>query len=117
MADKNAAGDDSKRTLVYIGKVEKLALLRKLWVNSWELHPKVVSCPTHIPFDEKNAWAVINRGFIDYYCLHAIRCDLSGDFVDPTQWNAMTRRHNCFKDIVDDLLLPRTTLFPTIERW
>jgi hypothetical protein len=89
--------------LIDIRGIDKISLLKKLWLCSALLHPdatryKTIRC-THDRIAEKT----IAAGYIDYFVFYAIRCDLSGDFVDATQWNAMPGRRMNFREIVYEL--------------
>jgi hypothetical protein len=91
-------------SLVDIRGINKLSLLKKLWLYSGQIRPDYANWDRTIKCsDDRWAQRLITNGFIEYFGSYAIRCDLSGDFVDATQWDAMPRRHMNFQSIVSEL--------------
>ena len=66
---------------VDITNIDKVKLLKALWQNS---KPAVFLSMRGITvdFDIKTAQQAVNT-YIDYFCGRCIKCDLSGDYVNP----------------------------------
>ena len=74
------------RTLIMtdISGLDKVELLSQLWQNnkpaSFFKTTTLVMPPS---FDRKRAEAAVTEDYIDYFCGRCIKCDLSGDTVNP----------------------------------
>jgi len=90
---------------ISIKGLNKIALLKALWEN---MRPAaffnsfdVILAP---PFDVKAAEKAV-KSYIDYFNGRCIKCDLSGDEVDPWLYDRDAGA-GAFQKIVDGLRLP-----------
>jgi len=73
-------------SIIYIAHLNKVDLLRALWQNSSPAH-FFTYMPHMAPhFDECEAITAV-KSYIDYFCGRMIKCNLSGDTVDPWQYD------------------------------
>lgn len=73
---------------VYIKDVDKVKLLEALWKNK-PLAKFYLNNPNiHAPkWNSQDAAMAVEKGMIDHFKGRLIMCDLSGDYVDSTQYN------------------------------
>ncbi|CAL4064085.1 unnamed protein product, partial [Meganyctiphanes norvegica] len=78
-----------KEDYIDISGIDKVYLLQRLWENTGTLladnDPALVKAiwqQPRIPFRSDKALNVLDK-YIDYYVMRPIKCDLSGDKVEP----------------------------------
>lgn len=67
---------------VDISGIDKVSLLHALWKNSKPAIFFSMNNATPPPFDNEKAMTAVQK-YINYYDGRCIKCDLSGDTVDP----------------------------------
>jgi hypothetical protein len=89
---------------VDIKGINKVDLLKALWKNSKPASFFMFSNTDPPEFDNENAEKSVSKS-IDYYSGRCIKCDLSKDEVDPTQYDR-EYGEGCFQTIVDKIKNP-----------
>ena len=82
-------------SLVYIKNIDKIVLLRALWLRS---SPEPYHLLNRIQFDENLAKQKIGK-YIFMFKQRHIKADLSGDTVDPTEYD-FDMGPGAFKEVV-----------------
>ncbi len=88
-------------TTVDIKGINKVKLLKALWSN---MKPAAFFYMSGIPspsFDDTDAGSAVKK-YIDYFCGRNIKCDLSGNTVDPSGYDR-DAGNGAFQKIVNSL--------------
>lgn len=86
------SSSSSSKQVVDIQGLDKMQLLRALWKNQKPAIYFAMSGKRPPDFDEAEAKQALEGeqgGCIDYLCGRAIKCDLSGDLVDPSAYDKL----------------------------
>jgi hypothetical protein len=95
---------DTVTTFVDIRGIDKAVLLKELWINSGQLRPAVgLNSRIRAVFDPVFARTIASSGYVEHFLGYMIMCDISGDWIDASKWDAMPHRSRSFREITEEL--------------